>query len=311
MDDIKIIPKKNIKTLLLEECMAMIKYLAAEGKTIPKSVEKILIYDVETIDESDISNDDTIMMHKQLSQKISPAKPKSILLLYNESKKERFFSFLGPVGLVRRMMFMTLFSLVLFVGISLSSYVNAESLSKGILNNSGIDLFLNLFFIISSAALGGCFSNLFQANRFIINGTYDSMYESSYWIRFLLGIISGVMLAVIIPVATQIDLGEGRGLHLTIPLLAMVGGFSASLVHRIFTRIVWAIESLFVGKQGDGGEQKIANIQILHEQEKMIDQQNYLKDLMEIKSEMKGDTPQDELVEKIEKLMNRMVPGNE
>jgi hypothetical protein len=202
----------------------------------------------------------------------------------------------------------TIFSLIIFVLISLSSYVDGKSLSQGVLNNHGINLLFNLFFIISAAALGGCFSNLFQANKFITDGTYDPKYESSYWIRILLGLIAGLMLAVIIPATGDLNLGEGKGLHLTIPLLAMLGGFSAALVYRILTRIVWAVESLFIGKQDDASQQKILNMQTLHEQEQLIEQQNTFQDLMKIKAEVGSDKSNEEIQKIIDKAMKKIMP---
>ncbi len=298
----------SLKLKILEQSIAMVKYLAAEGKAIPNISEKLLDLDLKTSDQVKISNEQALNLHKQLSKKVAPAKPKTILLLYQESEKKKWFSFLGQVSLVRRLMVTTIFSLIIFVLISLSSFVDGESLSKGVLNNHGINLLFNLFFIISAAALGGCFSNLFQANKFITEGTFDPKYESSYWIRILLGLIAGLMLAVIIPATGNVNLGEGKGLHLTIPLLAMLGGFSAALVYRILTRIVWAVESLFVGKQDDASQQKILNMQTLHEQEQMIEQQNTFQDLMKIKAEIGSEKGNEKVVKLIDETMNKIMP---
>lgn len=300
----------SIKSRLLCQSMAMIKYLAAEGKIIPVSAEKLLDLEISNLESLKITNEEILIIHKQLSQKIAPAKPNTILLLYQEANKGKWLNFLGPVSLVRRLMATTIISLLFFILISLSSSVNGASLTKGILNNSGINLLYNLFFILTAASLGGCFSNLFQANKFIIEGTYDPKYEGSYWIRILLGLISGLMLAVIIPAVGDINVGENKGLHLTIPLLAMLGGFSAALVHRILTRFVWAIESLFIGKQDDASAQKIMNIQTLHEQEKMIDQQNIFQDLMKIKAEIGNNKSGKEIEKIIDETMNKIIPKN-
>ncbi len=299
---------RSLKNKLIDQAVAMIKYLAAEGKPIPVSSEKLLDVDVKNPEQIKITNEEILLIHKQLSQKVVPALPKTILLLFQESEKGKWLNFLGPVRLVRRLMATTIISLIIFVLISLSSNVDGESLSKGVLNNDGINLLYNLFFIIAAASLGGCFSNLFQANKFIVEGTYDPKYEGSYWIRLLLGIIAGLMLAVIIPAAGEINLGEGKGMHLTIPLLAMLGGFSASLVYRILNRIVWAVESLFIGKQDDASKQKILNMQTLHEQDKMIEQQNIFQNLMEIKSEIGGDKSSKEIQSIIDKAMNKIMP---
>jgi len=300
-------PSSNqFKHRLVEEILAMLKHLSSEGKSIPKLAEKLIdCIDDNSIQES-LSSDEILLLHKQLSNKIHPAKPKTILLLHMESKKGKWHNFLGPVRLVRSLMATTVISLIIFIAIGLSPQVNGQELSDGILNGSGINLLLNLLFIISAAALGGCFSGLFQINKYINNGTYDPKYESSYWIRLLMGLISGLMLAVIIPSLSSIEFGDGKGMQLTIPLLAMLGGFSATLAYRILNRIVWAVESLFVGKQDDITDQKMANMQTIHEQEKSTEQQIFLQKLTKIKSDISSSKPQEEIEKTIEDFMKNL-----
>ncbi len=86
--------------------------------------------------------------------------------------------------------------LICFIVISLSPYVNTASLAKGIFASSGLVLLLNLIFLLTAAGLGACFTALFQANRYIADGTFDSKYESSYWIRFVPGLMAGMGLCV-------------------------------------------------------------------------------------------------------------------
>ncbi len=297
-----------IKKRLLDESKAMIKYLSSEGKPIPTLAEKLM---EENVDGSfNLTNKDILLLHKQLSQKVQPAKPKTILLLYQESEKGKWLKFLGPVKLVRQLMATTLISLILFIVISLSGMVNKDSVSLGILNSSGIELFLNLSFLITAAALGGCFSALFQVNKFINAGTYDPKFESSYWIRLLLGLVAGLMIAVIIPVSTDINVSEGNVVYLTIPLLAMLGGFSASLVYRILTRIVWAVESLFIGKREDLNEQKLMSMQAQHDHEKLVEQQNYSQFLTKIKSEISAKKPFEEIIETIDSSIKKVLNEN-
>ena len=295
-----------IKKRLIDENLAMVKYLASEGKSIPKLTVKMLDDNLENPEEMNLSNDEIIILHNQLSQKIIPAKPKTILLLYNESKVDKWYKFLGPVWLVRRLMMTTLICLMVFIGISLSKDVNAASLAKGILNSSGRELFLNLFFILSAAALGGCFSALFQVNNYINNATYDPKFESSYWIRLLLGIIAGLMLAVVLTESMESNLQSIKGLHLTIPLLAMIGGFSAALVYRILTRLVWAVESIFLGKQDDLINQKVLNLQTLNEKENLSQKQNYLKDLAKIKSDISSKKPLGDIEKSVDDILNNL-----
>jgi hypothetical protein len=107
-------------------------------------------------------------------------------------------------------------------------------------------LLLNLLFVLSAAGLGAIFASLFKINGFISNGTYDPTFESSYWINVVLGLIAGLLLAELIPEA--LDTGEGGdSFNFARPVLALVGGFSATAVFRILRKLVDAVESVFRG----------------------------------------------------------------
>ncbi len=295
-----------IKKRLLQENIAMIKYLASEGKTIPPLTEKILDNNIENPVELNLSNAEILTLHNQLSQKLLPAKPMSILLLYNEARKEKWYTFLGPVWLVRRLVIVTVVCLIAFIGISLSPCVNTQSLAEGILKSSGWELLINLGFILSAAALGGCFSALFQVNTYLNNGTYDPKFETSYWIRLLLGIIAGLMMAVVLTEAIDFKPAGDSGLKLTIPLLAMLGGFSAALVYRILTRLVFAVESIFIGKQEDVLNQKLTNLQALHEKENLSAKQAFIQNLTKLKSALSSNKPIEDVQKSIDDILNNV-----
>jgi len=54
--------------------------------------------------------------------------------------------------------------------------VNGSPDGFSLLKNSGMDLLLNELFLLSAAGIGASFSNLFQANLFVRNGTFDPVY---------------------------------------------------------------------------------------------------------------------------------------
>jgi hypothetical protein len=105
---------------------------------------------------------------------------------------------------------------------------------------------------MSAAGIGAGFAALFRVNRYVANGTYDPKYESSYWVRFVLGITAGIVLSSLVPI-TQDQSGFTR------PLLCLLGGFSASVVYRIMSRLVDTLESLV---QGDPRELGLARNQV-------------------------------------------------
>lgn len=228
----------SIRDHLIRECDSMAKYAFASGLSVPGTLMESLEA-AKNIQSGSINK--LTGVHERLAQIVAPATPRTILLLHTESEKKGFLNFLGPVPLIRRMMFASILSLIMFVTISLSPDVSRTG--GGILDSSGIELLLNELFYLSAAGLGASFGALFTANRYITEGTFDPKYESSYWIRFALGLIAGIILAEVITLVSEESLTG-----LAKPALAMVGGFSAALVYRILNRLVETIESLFRGE---------------------------------------------------------------
>jgi len=113
-------------------------------------------------------------------------------------------------------------------------------------------LLFNLLFLIAAAGLGASFQALFQANRYVVAGTFDPKYESSYWIKFVLGLLAGLLLAELVPLGTG-EATESKGIMggLGKPALAILGGFSAALIYRVINRLITAVESLVRGETTD------------------------------------------------------------
>jgi hypothetical protein len=285
---------------LIDECIAMVKYLSAEGSAIPTDAIKV----IDTNQEKGLKWDsrEILSLHKKLSTRVAPARPKTISLLYKEEEEGSWLNFLGPVGLVRRLMTTTLISLMCFILISLSPYIDDASVSKGVLEDSGVELLLNLMFFLSAAALGACFSNLFEANKYIVRGTYDPKYESSYWIRFVLGLIAGLMMAVLIPAALVTEQSPGIG-FLTVPLLAMLGGFSASLFYRILERAVTTIDTLLTGRSDKNLSKKTDDLLQKQNQQQAIEKKQIVEELLALKAEVKEGKVNEKLTNTIDKIL--------
>jgi len=247
-------------------------------------------------------------VHSQLSKIVAPAKPKT-LALFEKEEKDTFVKFLGPVPLVRRMMLIAIFSLIALVGLSSSTYVNGDPSSFGLTTNSGTSLLVNQLFLMSAASIGTSFAALFQVNDYIKNATYDSMYESTYWVRFVLGLLAGTMLATLIPIESLGDAnsttnGFGR------PLLSLVGGFSASVVFRVLTRLTTAIESVF---QGDVKEvlasQEITNNMKL-EQQNIQNKLQLLNQLKTLQSSMNAGSDSKALIDELNQIQNSLLDND-
>ncbi len=121
-------------------------------------------------------------VHARLADLVAPARPRTILLLAEEKEKANPFYFLGEVPLIRRLMFISIISLIGLISVSLSSAVDGNPKSFSLLENQGTSLLLNQLFLLTAASLGASFANLIQTQRYIKDGTFDPKYESSYWV---------------------------------------------------------------------------------------------------------------------------------
>ncbi|MEY2878405.1 MAG: hypothetical protein RLZZ15_785 [Verrucomicrobiota bacterium] len=188
--------------------------------------------------------------HHTLAVLIAPATPRTMRLLQEEGRNASaslVLRLLGPIGLVRHLMLAATISLLAFIVVSYTNLTDVDpNRHVTILNTSGAEMLAHLVLYLSAAGLGASFLCLYKANRYVTEGTFDPMYEGSYWIRFFLGLISGLMLAVLVNEEMLADIkmlepGIAR------VLLAIVGGFSAELFYTFLSRMVEALKSLFQG----------------------------------------------------------------
>ncbi|HEX2058014.1 MAG TPA: hypothetical protein VHI71_06555 [Actinomycetota bacterium] len=215
-----------------ESCHAMARHALATGRAIPEWTVELLAGVESGSDAAAERLPDLVRAHGELAAIVAPARPEALLLLERERRRGGILRSLGPVRLVRQLIVASVLFLAAFVASSLSPYV--DDAGGDIFATSGYALLANQLFLLSAAGVGACFAALFRVNRYLTEGTYDPRYDASYWIRFLLGLIAGVVLAALIPV-------EGE---FTRPLLALGGGFAAPVVYRILTRIVEGLESV-------------------------------------------------------------------
>jgi hypothetical protein len=187
-----------------------------------------------------------VRAHGELVRLVAPATPRTILLL-SEGRRSRL-AMLGPVRLVRQMLVAVIVLLAAFVALSTTEYVNATS--GDILHSTGVGLLVNELFYLAAGGLGAAFSALFTAYRYIADGTYDPKFESSYWLRFILGLMAGLLLPALVPITSGAESET-----VTRPLLALLGGFSASVLYRVLERLVGAVESLV---RADSRELRVA-----------------------------------------------------
>ena len=235
--------KPSIRNLLAVETSAMAAHALSYGQKIPRRALRVLA----AIEEDDTHStiEELADAHEELAQVIAPMTPTAALALTEgasaEARRKQGYSYL-----TQRLMIVAMISLAAFVGLSLTPYTNDPKYSN-IFEASGFPLLINELFFISAAALGACFAGLSQMERNATYGTFDPRHEGAFWKRFMLGIISGLLLATILD--TKTDGNDGN--PIATASMALVGGFSCTVVYRILNRLVETLETAVRG----GGEE--------------------------------------------------------
>ena len=102
-------------------------------------------------------------------------------------------------------------------------------------------LLLRELFLLVAAGLGASFTALYRASREVARGTYDPEFDHTFLQRIALGMATGLIIAEMLP------LGDTVYATLARPALALLGGFGAGVVHKVLSRVVSAVETLFSG----------------------------------------------------------------
>ncbi|KVT75597.1 hypothetical protein WK56_05955 [Burkholderia ubonensis] len=183
-------------------------------------------------------------LHRKLAALVAPATPQAVTLLDQHRRNAHPLAWLGPVPLIRLLTFSALGFLFAVIATSLSPHVSSENIDRGFLQSDGTPLLWNTLFLLCCAGLGASFATLFQAHRYVAASTYDPKYDASYGARLILGVIAGLILVEMLP--SQL-FAQGSMQSFGRPALAMLGGFSATAVHRVLQRLVDTLETLVQG----------------------------------------------------------------
>jgi len=234
--------RPTVSQELLTACEEMVRYAIGTGQAIPPHVVAAVDAAREPADRAR-SVVALTQAYVELVELVAPATPRTIHFLVQQKQGRHLLPTLGSVRVVRNLVVAATVSLVLFVVIAASPAVSTGS--TDIFEGSGWNLLVNEAFLLSAAGMGAAFAALFRANQFIAKGSFDPFLESTYWARFLLGLIAGLVLSQLVSV------GETEGQVLTKPLLALLGGFSAGVLHTVLRRLVETVESLVKGSSED------------------------------------------------------------
>ena len=225
------------------EVRAMLRHAFANGVEIPPSLASaVAAADDDHEARETLSLPALTALHAQLAKMVAPARPGTLRLLHCQAPRKGL-AILGPLPNLRRLTMAAFVCVAVFVGLSTSPLIDAPTMSGEIYSLSGLRQFVALCFLLAAAGMGSTFQALFTAQGYATNATYDPMYDASYWVRISLGLVAGLMLAVLVPLHPP---GE-QGQTLEKPLVALLGGFSAGLVHQILQRLVDTVTSVFEG----------------------------------------------------------------
>lgn len=242
---------KGLAEQMLDEARRMVRHATRIGLRVPPHAVQVISECERALREGEESEGSgkslrrLVRLHGTLAELVAPATPSSI----RETDEA-----VDPVSSWRNVKFLrTMLSLS---GIALVVYVALLAVEQVVeLGHWGPVLFQVM--LIAAAGLGASFHALFLANRHIVDRTFDPKYNNSYYIRFVLGLIAGPILANLIFCDGGIgemraDAGGGSLVHLLAPTsVSLLGGYSADAVNRILNRLVEAIVTLVRGETSD------------------------------------------------------------
>ncbi|HEX2095300.1 MAG TPA: hypothetical protein VHG28_23085 [Longimicrobiaceae bacterium] len=246
-----------LREQLAREVASMVRHLITNGTRVPAQfVQSADQFETAIRQNQPVDVAALASTHERLSRLVAPAKPGTLALLDASDAAGRASS-LGPVTLVRNMIKVAFLCVAAFIVLSVVAVIDAHpgiTLLVDADTNTPprgdnhtllvVEIILERIFWLSAAGIGASFAMLFHLNDQIIARTYDPDEVASYWVKFFLGVVAGFILVALVPLDTTADTGAEA---LTPATIALLGGFSASAVYRILTRMVEALESVFSG----------------------------------------------------------------
>lgn len=241
------IPAEPFRREVVAELFAMARYLMGGGKaeTFGDTVSKVL----GALDRGERPEMEQLLAaHADLKAQVAPATPVALLAKNQRAQLRGVSRVLGPNPIVRHLAIANIFFLLLFFGVSLSPEINLTTLNLSIYEQSGEPLFIKLVFLVAAAGLGASFGALFDVWDEIKADRFDPAGESVHWMKVGLGIVAGLALTEIFQASATASGGEKTSANDA--LLALVGGFSAGLLHIALSRTVNGVKSIFAPSSG-------------------------------------------------------------
>ena len=232
--------------------------------------------------------------HQRLTEVVAPATPGSIR---ETEGVTGLLSAIPNVGVVRKMLILGGFSLLAYVVMLCVADWSSDARVKVVLFQLQL---------LAAASVGAAFHSLFTANEYVTNGTFDTKYAMSYYIRFFLGLIAGPILANTLITANGGGSAADTGLSLQKlgpTAISLLGGYSADAVNRILQRLVDMMTTLVKGDAKDAI--KAREVELKAKYGKLqLDQK---KELSSCLMELRAGVADPEAVKKIDVLVGELI----
>ncbi|XVJ58771.1 MAG: hypothetical protein HEQ23_04965 [Tepidisphaera sp.] len=98
--------------------------------------------------------------------------------------------------------------------------------------------------IVGAGAVGASFYNLYLIRTYLIDGSFDPLLRTTYYMRLALGSLAGLLLAIVIENLVT----EQSGSRFTPTLCAIIGGFAIEAVNDIMIRLTETLRTLVLGR---------------------------------------------------------------
>lgn len=217
-----------------KEINSMLSFAVFNGITVNTEVNALI---------QNSSVDDLINAHNLLCKNVAPATPKSIEYTKKLNQESNGKSIFYKLPLLRNLILLALFFLIAYIATGMTTQVNNDSLDKGMMNNSGVSLLLNIAYLGSVAGLGVLFYLLKEVSESLKKGALIPENAISYVSQILLGVIAGLIMSEIIAFYTT----DPQKINLfNKSVLALIGGFSSDAIFSILQGLINRIKSIFL-----------------------------------------------------------------
>lgn len=298
---------------LHEKCESLFQYALKEGRSLDHAKLTILDGRPGTFGGT---SEELLAVYNYLVQVVSPTSPRIIFAMERSEKASLFIRILGPLPIVRQFTLLALLSMLAFIWTSLSKDINVHTIQLSILQGYGWPQVQRLIFLISCASVGASFYGLFKINSFLKKGTFDLSLAHTYWSRYVLGIVAGLLLSELFVslVETSSTGANHDGLlnsagFLLKPILAILGGFSADLVYTILSRLVETVESLFKGDTGDLIAQKEQEFQLRQNEQVTKVKNTTARKLLQMKQDLVQQNVPQQVLDQLDSTMDEVTSG--